>query len=116
MPGWIEQRAQARRDIHAAFSYACTYEDDVVVVPKKLTVRWHSKPEFVGNINNGDYADIFTTVRRLLFNLEEVTAAGITLKRGGLIKLTDFNNYPFKLDAQEEPDGPIKDTWSVARP
>ena len=116
MPDWLTLRTQARRDIHAAFAYAATYEDDVATVPVPITVRWHDKVERVGNISGGDYAEILSTIQNLLFNSEELATAGITLKHGGLVKLIDFGNYELELDVQEPPDGPIKITWTVVRP
>lgn len=105
-----------RRDVHAAFAYAATYEDSVVTVPVAITVRWHDKVERVGNINSGDYPEILSTIEHLLFNSEELSAVGLTLKRGGTIKLTEFGNYELQLDALEPPDGPIKIVWTVVRP
>lgn len=116
MSDWLAHRTQARRDIHAAFAYAATYEDDVVVVPVPITVRWHAKAEIVGNISGGDYSEILSTIQNLLFNSEEIASKGITLKHGGLVKLTDFGNYALELDVQEPPDGPIKIRWTVIRP
>ncbi len=105
-----------RRDVHAAFAYVATYEDDTVIVPVPITVRWHDKTERVGNINGGDYAEILSTIEHLLFNSEEIDTKGITLVRGGLIKLTEFGDYELQLDALDPPDGPIKIVWSVVRP
>jgi len=105
-----------RRDVHAAFAYAATYEDTVVTIPVPITVRWHDKVERVGNINSGDYSEILSTIEHLLFNSEELAAAGISLARGGTVKLTEFNNYELELDALEPPDGPIKIVWTVVRP
>jgi hypothetical protein len=113
---WLDFRSRMRRDVHAAFAYAATYEDDVVTTPETITVRWHDHTERVGNINGGDYAEILSTIEHLLFNNEEIAAKGLTLKRGGLVKLTDFGNYELKLDVLEPPDGPIKVTWTVVRP
>jgi hypothetical protein len=116
MASWLQQRAEARRVIHAAFGVAATYEDDTLAAPVVISVRWHSKRELVGNINGGDYAEILSTIQNLLFNSEEMATKGITLKQGGLVKLTEFNDYQFMLDVQEPPDGPIKIVWSVVRP
>ena len=111
-----------RRDVHAAFAYAAKLvrvvpeSDPVEYVETDITVRWHDKVERVGNINSGDYAEILSTIEHLLFNSEELAAAGITLVRGDLIKLTEFGNYELELDALEPPDGPIKIVWTVVRP
>ena len=105
-----------RRGVHAAFAYAATYEDSTVTVPVPITVRWHDKVERVGNISGGDYAEILSTIENLLFNSEELAVAGVSLVRGGLVKLTGFGGYQLKLDALEPPDGPIKVVWTVVRP
>jgi hypothetical protein len=115
---WLTARTKARRDIHAALSYAATYEDSAVTVPVPITVRWHSKAEIVGNINGGDYAEILSTIQRLLFNSEELATANggsqLSLKRGGVVKLTDFGDYQLKLDSLDPVDGPIKISWVVS--
>lgn len=120
MANWLAQRRQARRDIHVAFAVAATYEDDVVTTPVPITVRWHAKRELVGNINGGDYAEIVSTIQNLLFNDEELATANaggpLTLKHGGLVKLTELGDYPLELDVREPPDGPIKIVWTVVRP
>lgn len=120
MVDWLSARAKMRRDLHAALSYAATYEDDVVVVPAPITVRWHLKAERVGNINGGDYSEILSTIQHLIFNDEELSTANagsqLSLKHGGTVKLTNFGNYEFQLDAQEPPDGPIKNAWTVIHP
>lgn len=114
MSDWLAARTQARRDIHAGFAVAAKVVQGLVETD--VTVRWHSKVERVGNIGGGDYSEILSTIDRLLFNSEELTAAGITLKHGDLVKLTDFGNYELELDVREPPDGPIKVTWTVVRP
>lgn len=116
MVDWLAARTQMRRDVHAAFSYAATYEDSVAVVPVPITVRWHAKTERVGNIDGGDYAEILSTINQLLFNSEELASKSLTLRRGGLVKLTGFGDYPLLLDVREPPDGPVKVVWTVVRP
>lgn len=116
MADWLAARTKARRDIHAALSYSATYEDGIVTVPTPITVRWHAKTERVGNINGGDYAEILSTLHRIIFNSEELAAAGITPRRGGVVKLTGFGDYELELDILEPPDGPIKVVWTVIHP
>lgn len=122
MVDWLTARTQARRDVHAAFAYAAVLvrpvplTDPVEYTETPITVRWHDKVERVGNISGGDYAEILSTIERLLFNSEELAAEGLTLVRGDVIKLTEFNNYTLQLDVLEPPDGPIKVTWTVVRP
>lgn len=118
MVDWLTARTKARRDIHAVLSYAATYEDSTVVVPAPITVRWQTKAEIVGNINSGDYAEILSTIQRLIFNSEELATASagslVELKRGGIVKLTGFGGYQLKLDSLDPPDGPIKISWVVS--
>jgi hypothetical protein len=119
---WLAERTKARRTIHAALSYAAVLvrpvplSDPVEYTETPITVRWHAKTERVGNISGGDYAEILSTIHRLLFNSEEMAEKGITLKHGDLIKLTGFGNYELELDALEPPDGPVKIVWTVIHP
>jgi hypothetical protein len=105
-----------RRDLHVAFAVSATYEDDSVVVPTPITVRWHNKSTRIGDIQGGDYAEVLETIDRLLFDSEEIATAAITLKRGGIVTLTEFGNTKFELDVREPADGPIKIVWTVTRP
>lgn len=105
-----------RRGVHAAFSYSATYEDEVAVTPVPLSVRWHNDREIVGNIGGGDYAEIASLIRKIIFNKEEIAAKALTLRQGGLIKLTGLGDYQLELDVQEPPDGPINEIWTVVRP
>lgn len=122
MSDWLTIRSQMRRDIHGAFAVSAKLfqqvplSDPVETVETDVTVRWQSKVERVGNISGGDYAEILSTIDRLIFNGEELTTKALTLKSGDVVKLTDFGNYELELDVREPPDGPIKVVWTVVRP
>lgn len=81
-----------------------------------MTVRWNNKESRVGQIGGGDYAEVLQTIDKLRFDSAELTAAGITLRRGGEISLTEFGGYTMILDVQEPLDGPVKITWTVSHP
>lgn len=115
MSSYFAIRSQMRRGVHAAFAVDATYEDDVVTPALDVSVRWANKQGRVGNLDNGDYAEILESIDRLHFDSEELAAKGITLKRQGVVTLTEFGNAQFELDVREQADGPIRITWTVTR-
>lgn len=106
---------QARRDIHAAFAIAATYEDQFTS-PTDVSLRWHDRfVQASGDIAGGNYAQVFENIDRLIFDIAELTEKDLTLRRGGKVTLVSYG-YTFTLDVREPVDGPVKVTWTVTRP
>lgn len=117
-PDWFEQRRQARRDIHTAFSVSASYQDpDILIAPVPgLHVRWHDRfTTALGDIGGGDYARVFENIDKIVFDIDELAEKSLNPKRGGTLTLTDYG-YSFVLDAREPVDGPLKVVWTVTRP
>lgn len=112
---FIDIKRQARRDVHAAFSLSALYEDDTVLTPETLSVRWHDRSvNAVGDIPGGDYGRVFENVDKIIFDADELTAKGIEPKRNGTVTLTDLDLI-LTLDVREPYDGPVKVIWTVIR-
>jgi hypothetical protein len=117
-------KAQARRDLHAQAAVPATYIDDTLIetVPtavqtaagSTLTVRWHSRLSRAGAREGGFDVEIVEGIERLVFSQDELDALGLTLRRKGVVTLTDYG-MDFELDHEERPDGPVTVYWSVVK-
>jgi hypothetical protein len=79
-----------------------------------LRVRWHDKfGAPIGDIGGGEYARAFENIDKIIFDADELSDRGLTLRRGGVVTLP---GYTFTLDVREPTDGPLKVIWTVTRP
>lgn len=118
--GTAALKVSSRQSLHAAMANPATYQrggDPVYPTAEqteaglKLTVRWHNKMRIVGERSSDD-AGVLEGVNRLVFNLPELEALGLTLEKHGIVEIPDLNKR-LRLDYHEEADGPINDYWSV---
>ena len=133
---FVDHKARARRSVHAAFAVPCKYSppanefgaggygvdyDVSMDGPGSvvdLTVRLHDRLQVGGGTGDQPgYASLVEGVVHLTFNREELSTAGVELKRGGLVTVLDFNgtgqNVLLELDSRYPYDGPITEKWSV---
>lgn len=50
-----------------------------------------------------------------MFDEDELTTKGITLARGDVITLDEYDDFTLTLDTKEPSDGPLKVTWNIQR-
>ncbi len=96
-------KRKARRDLHNQMKVAALYLAAPGDAGVSITVRIHTKWDALGiqNAENG------LAVRReskpkLIFMLDEMQAAGVTVKRGAIVSVERGEAY--KLDNAEAPD------------
>jgi hypothetical protein len=114
-----EIKAQARAALHSAMAEPASYSFGGITYPTpeqieaglSLTVRWHNKMKITGERDSSDVG-ILEGINRLVFNTDELAALGLTLTRLGVVTIPGYGKS-FRLDAHEEPDGPLNDYWSV---
>lgn len=115
-----EIKTQAREELHGAMAEPASYSfdgGDEYPTPEQteaglsLTVRWHNKMKITGERDSSDVG-ILEGINRLVFNTDELAALGLTLTRLGVLTIPGYGKS-FRLDAHEEPDGPLNDYWSV---
>lgn len=75
----------------------------------------------VGQMEDG-YAEMIDNIERLVFDRDEISAAGIVLQRNDKITITEplyqlpDGSYPtFYLDVEDETTGPVTQAWMVTR-
>jgi hypothetical protein len=114
-----ETKTQARAALHGAMGEPVSYSFDGVTYPTaaqvaaglSLTARWHNRMQIKGERSSDD-AGILEGINRLVFNTSELTALGLTLTRLGEVVIPGYSKS-FRLDYEEEPDGPLNNYWSV---
>lgn len=76
-----------------------------------LTVRWHNKMRIQGERDSSDVG-ILEGINRLVFNSDNLAELGLVLERNAEIEIPGYGKT-FRLDQEEEPDGPLNVYWSV---
>jgi hypothetical protein len=115
LPDWFDIRRQARRDIHAAFSVEARYSDSVAVDPVTLHARWLYRFGVpIGDIPGGDYAQIYDSIDRVVFDADELTEKNLVIRHGGQITFVKYG-YTFTIDVRQPDTGPVTQTWTVSK-
>lgn len=106
-------KAQCRQAIHEMFSVDAWYHDKDLPEKVAIRVRWHSRINRFGNLDDAGWAEMIEGVDRIIFERDEV--APLSIRSGGLVYIHSMDEAAFTLKAQEPSDGPFEETWSVAR-
>lgn len=78
-------------------------------------MRWQDRfTTGIGDISGGDYARVLDNIDKIIFDIDELVAKGITPRQGGVVCLTDYG-ISLSLDAREPVDGPVTIVWTVER-
>lgn len=112
---FADLKAQARRNVHAAFAVRCLYtppNSPSNQLPVELTARLHTKI-VAGGAQSPGYANVIEGVNRAIFNREELTAKTVVLRKNGRIEFPDYTMV-FQLDIRDASDGAITEKWSLA--
>lgn len=107
-------KARTRQMLHSIMAVSAFYTD--IQTPQtaepNVTVRWHNKLVTNGASQDGFDAQIIEGVNRLVFQSDQLTLAGVTLRGKGLVYIPGYNAI-FKLITQEPQDGPLNVYWNV---
>lgn len=116
MSAFAQIKHDARRAVHDALAVEAVYTDPDGVNATTLSVRWHNRINRHGDMDAQGYAEIIENIDRIIFDLEELAAKGVTLAREGTVTLSALlGGATFSLDAQEPDSGPIERIWLVTR-
>ena len=113
MVDWYDIRQQARRDIHTAFAVEAQYTDFTKSVSTTLHVRWQQRFGSPTGSLTRDYAGVFETIDRVIFDTVELADKKVSPRRGGELYFPKYNKS-LRLATQEPSSGPIEDTWAVS--
>ena len=102
-------KAQARRDVHAAFAVPGTLTRDATVfdVAVRFQDRIQTSPEPTG------WSTIIEGVTRIAFNREQLATLALTPHQYDVVHLTDYG-FSVKLQQRDPYDGPIDERWTVS--
>lgn len=108
------QKARSSRIVHDTFAMDMTYQDERLIAPVALRVRWHYKQAPVGDIEGEGYAVFLDYVEKVIFDKEELAAKGVVVRRGGrlTIRATGFEGV-LTIDSKEKTTGPVGEAWRV---
>lgn len=107
---FAEAKALARRVVHDTLAVAATYQDNVVVVPAEVRVRWHNRIVRDADLENAGYPEFIVGINRIVLFPGDTPA--ITFKMNGVVTLDDGRQ--FRLAVREPTDGPLQEIWQVA--
>lgn len=102
-----------RRTVHVTLGVAAVYKDDSLADPVPIKVRLHGGDKVIGDLDNGDYAQVIEAIEQIVFN--EADALAIPVKRGGTVTIPQYQNVKLTLQQREPIDGPYEQVWQVTR-
>jgi len=117
-------KAEVRQVVHDTLAVPCLYHgaDDfdevgpgMPVEPPELRIRWHTKIDRFGDIDDVGYAELIEGVNRVIFNRPQLAEKGVVLHAGDEIEMTSpqFQGTWLVLVAREPHDGPTEEVWTV---
>lgn len=116
MSAFAQIKYDARRAVHDALKVDAVYTGPDGITSVTLGVRWHNKINRHGDIEAQGYAEIIEGIDRIIFDLEELAAKSVTLRREGTVTMPEImGGATFSLDAQEPDAGPMLRIWLVTR-
>lgn len=111
-------RKMSRRLVHRAYAVPINFYPRGVSAPlalqNPLTARLHNKIKIDADPLGGGYAQIVDTNTRVLFDQEDLDAAGVAPKEGDIIEFPDYD-MRVRLDIRDQGNGPIIQKWTVSK-
>lgn len=110
-------KARARRIVHKTFSIRGDYNHQSLAAPIPLRVRYHSKQDLLGDLQNEGYPLAIDGIDRVIFDREELLQNGIIVMRGARVTIVD-PNWPavtLTMETREKSEGPVEEVWRVAK-
>ena len=111
---FAQAKARMRRVVHDTMAVDATYQDATMVAAVGLRVRFHTRRvSAIGGMGDG-YTEVIENAERIVFDAEELAAAGVTPIKGGIVTLTD-DGFALRLVTLDEATGPIEQIWTAVR-
>lgn len=109
---FAEAKYQARRAVHETLGVSALYQDSTMSAPEPIRVRWHSKIDRMGDLENAGYAEIIEGLHRVI--LDAAQARLLAVRRTGVITIPVWSAR-LSLEALEPSDGPFEEIWTVVK-
>lgn len=110
---FTEAKLRARRVVHDTLGVDAAYQGTTVSPLVDMKVRWHGRIIRNGDLDDYGWSDVIEGIDHIVFDVEEARRVGV--KVNGVITLKESGGAKFRLVARLPTDGPVKETWSVAR-
>ena len=110
-------KARVRQTVHDTFGILALYVDDQSGVQEELRVRFHTKINRFGDLQDAGWAEVVEGVNRLILNKTELDLKEITPVRGARLVFipASFEGLELILQVQEPSTGPVDVVWQVSQ-
>lgn len=112
---FAELKSQVRQVLHENLAVPARYFDDALGMPVDLRIRWHTKIDRFGDIENLGYSEVVEGINRVIFNRTELVEKGVVLRSGGSVTIVadGYDDVELILATREPYDGPVEEVWLV---
>lgn len=113
---FAELKAQARQGVHDALAVPARYYRVNLGMPIDITVRWHTKIDRFGDIENIGYSELIEGVNRIILNRPQLDELDLIPETGDRVEVSiGGGQYASLVLVSREPyEGPIEEIWVVA--
>lgn len=105
-------KANARRVVQDTLGVAASYQDDSMVAPADIRVRYKNKLKRMGELNDEGFAEVLEGIDQIVLIPSDYP--DIEFKRGGVVTIPQYG-LSFALDFMEPHTGPLTRVWHVAK-
>lgn len=114
---FAKTKALVRQTVHKTFGVPALYMDSTKQQPVAVRVRWHSRIERTGDLDNQGYAEVIQGIDRIVFLSSEARLNGV--KKNGTVKILNplepgVDEPTFSLSTRDPNTGPVEEIWNVA--
>lgn len=110
---FAEVKRKTRGVVHATLGVSASYQDSSMSAPVPVRVRWHSKIDRFGDMENAGYAEVVEGIDRVIFEAAQARQLGV--RHAGVVIIPQMGNAELTLDAMEPADGPFEEIWSASK-
>lgn len=110
-------KARTRRAVHSTFAIDMLYVHRSLAAPTPLRVRYHTKQDVLGDLQNEGYPMSIDGIERVIFDIEELTLNGVVIERGAKLNIVD-KSWPagtLIIETKEKSEGPVEEIWRVVK-
>lgn len=106
-------KTQLRQGVHETLGVAGLYQDNSMSAPEPIRVRWHSKINRFGDLDDANYAEVIEGIDRVIF--EAAQARALNVRHAGVVTIASLGGVTLVLSAREPADGPYSEAWTVSK-
>ncbi|WOK01454.1 hypothetical protein [Pseudomonas phage UF_RH7] len=111
-----EALGKMRRVVHDTLSLPATYQDHTLADPVPLRIRWHTKLNLTGDLENNGYAQFIEGIESIIFDRTELALKNITIRERGKVTITapNFSGQVIMIGPKDPLYGPIEEVYKVS--